>query len=111
MAGERMSQPASAATLPVIRALLDEAIRGKYRSGVLGVRARPEWDGPPEFSHDGATVRVVPCESVLAVWEAISGRDRKQWLVVLTDRDDRDLGTSIRAHLVSRRLRTPDPWQ
>lgn len=106
-----MSQPASVATLPVIKALLDEAIRGRYRNGILGVRARPEWDGAEEFTHEGATVRVVPCESVLAVWEAISGRDRKQWLVVLTDRDDHDLGTSIRAHLAGRRLRTPDPWQ
>ena len=110
MAGDRVTRPVSAATLPVIRALLDEASRRNYQSGVLGVRARPHWAGPPAFMYGDATVRIVPCESALAVREAISGRDRGQWLVVLTDRSDEDLGAGIRAHLVGHRLRTPDPW-
>ena len=106
-----MTQPASAATLPVIRALLDEASRKDYRNGVLGVRARPEWPASPEFTHGSTMVRVVPCESALAVWEAITGRDKSQWLVVITDREDDDLGAGIRAHLIGNRLRTPDPWE
>src|SRR5487761_388628 len=110
MAGERGTRPASAATLPVIRALLDEARRKDYRAGVLGVRARPEWVGAAAFTHDDTAVRVVPCESALAVWEAIIGRDRSEWLVLLVDRPDEDLGAGIRAHLVGHRLRTPDPW-
>lgn len=111
MAGDRgMTQPASAATLPVIRALLDEAMRKNYASGVLGVRARPEWPAAAEFSHGTTPVRVVACESALAVWEAITTRDPGRWLVVLTDREDEDLGAGIRAHLVYNRLRTPDPW-
>jgi hypothetical protein len=106
-----MTQSASAATLPVIRALLDEANRKDYRSGVLGVRARPVWSAAAEFTHGSTLVRVVPCESALAVWEAITGRDKNQWLVVLTDREDDDLGAGIRAHLIGNRLRTPDPWE
>ena len=106
-----MTQLASAATLPVIRALLDEAHRKDYRSGVLGVRARPVWPASAEFTHENTQVRVVPCESALAVWEAITGRDKSQWLVVLTDRGDDDLGAGIRAHLIGNRLRTPDPWE
>ena len=31
--------------------------------------------------------------------------------MLLTDREDEDLGTGIRAHLVGNRLRTPDPWE
>ena len=56
-------------------------------------------------------MRVIPCVSALAVWEAITGRDTGQWLVLLTDREDEDLGAGIRAHLVGSRLRTPDPWE
>lgn len=111
MAGERVTHPAAVATLPVIRALLDEAGRKDYRSGVLGVRARPVWPTAAEFTHGSTLVRVVACESALAVWEAITARDKSGWLVVLTDREDGDLGAGIRAHLVGNRLRTPDPWE
>ena len=55
-------------------------------------------------------VRVVPCVSALAVREALLGRERDQWLVVLTDRPDDDLGAGVLSHLVWHRLRTPDPW-
>ena len=106
-----MTAPLSVATIPVIRAMLDVAGRKKYTGGVLGVRARPEWPGPAEFSHGGTTVRIAPCESTLAVREVLASRDRRQWLIVLTDRDDADLGAGIRAHLVGNRLLTPDPWE
>ena len=85
------------ATLPVILALLDEAGRKDYRSGVLGVRARPVWPAFSEFTHGSTLVRVVACESALAVWEAITVREKSGWLVVLTDREDDDLGAGIRA--------------
>jgi len=106
-----MTVPLSVATLPVIRAMLDRAGSKHYSSGVLGIRARPEWTGAAEFSYGATTVRVVPCESALAVREAIAARHRDQWLVVLTDREDDDLGAGIRAHLLWNRLRTPDPWE
>ena len=105
-----MMAPLSVATLPVIRSMLDEAVRKNNTSGVIGIRARPEWAGPCEFAHGEATVRVVPCGSALAVREAIATRDRAGWLVVLTDREDDDLGAGVRAHILSNRLRTPDPW-
>lgn len=38
-------------------------------------------------------------------------RTRDQWLVVLTDRSDGDLGAGVLSHLVFNRLRTPDPWE
>lgn len=101
---------ADAASLPVIRALLDEARKKNYDSGVLGVRARPQWDGPTEFDHHGVPVRVVPCPSALAVREALLERSAGRWLVVLTDRDEQDLGLGITAHLAFRWLRRPDPW-
>ena len=110
MAGAGVTVTATRATLPVLRALLDQARRKNYPSGVLGVRARPEWPGPPEFTHADVPVRVVPCVSALAVREALLERVRGQWLVVLTDRPDDDLGAGVLSHLVWHRLRTPDPW-
>jgi hypothetical protein len=98
------------ATLPVLRALLDQAHRKDYASGVLGVRASPEWPGALTFTHADVPVRVVPCVSALAVREALLERVRDQWLVVLTDRPDDDLGAGVLGHFVWQRLRTPDPW-
>ena len=99
MAGAGVTVTATRATLPVLRALLDQARRKNYPSGVLGVRARPEWPGPPEFTHADVPVRVVPCVSALAVREALLGRAAGQWLVVLTDRPDDDLGAGVLSHL------------
>ena len=110
MAGAGVTATATRATLPVLRALLDQARRKDFRSGVLGVRARPEPMSPPTFTHAGVPVRVVPCVSALAVREALLERVRDQWLVVLTDRPDDDLGAGVLSHLVWQRLRTPDPW-
>jgi PglZ domain-containing protein len=99
-----------AATLPVLRALLDEAHRKRYRGGVLAVSAKPDWDGPAEFEHDGVPVRIVGCPSTLAVREALLDRAPDRWLVLLTDRDDNELGLGITAHLTWQRTRRPDPW-
>jgi len=100
----------TAATVPVIRALLDQARRKKFRAGVLGVRARPQWEGPDTFEHNGTDVWVRACPSALAVREALLDRAADRWLVLLTDRDETELGLGITAHLVWQRLRQPDPW-
>jgi PglZ domain-containing protein len=105
-----MTATATRATLPVLRALLDQARRKNFSSGVLGVRARPEWPWAAEFTHADVPVRVVACVSALAVREALLGRADGRWLVVLTDRADDDLGAGVLSHLVWHRLRTPDPW-
>ena len=97
-------------TSPVVRALLDEANRKGYHHGVLGIRARPEWPGPPSFSHQGVEVSVVTCVSALAAREELRKRRGGAWLVILTDRPEDDLGAGVLTHLVWHRLRTPDPW-
>lgn len=99
------------ATLPVIRSLLAKASReGKQRSGVLGVRARPTWTGPSEFAYADFNVRLVPCASALAVREALRARAEGLWIVILTDRDEDDLGVGITSHVYGGMLRNPDPW-
>ncbi|MGH3165478.1 MAG: BREX-2 system phosphatase PglZ, partial [Trebonia sp.] len=98
------------ASLPVLRELLDEARGKNYEHGVLGVRAAPEWPGKRTFTHDKLPVRVEPCVSALAVREALLSRRDGEWLIVLTDRSDEDLGTGVLSHFIGYRLRTPDPW-
>lgn len=97
------------ATEPIIRARLDKAAAKCYRRGVLGMRAEPRWTGT-SFDHDGVPVTVVPCPSVLAIWEAIGTRNTDGWTVVLTDVNDDELGDTVLAHLLDGRLITPDPW-
>ncbi|BBX34838.1 alkaline phosphatase domain-containing protein [Mycolicibacterium mageritense DSM 44476 = CIP 104973] len=97
------------ATEPIIRARLKKASAKQYRHGVLGLRAKPVWDGD-SFEYDGAPVTVVACPSVLSIWEAIDTRDAQGWTVVLTNVDDDDLGDTVLAHLLDGRLITPDPW-
>lgn len=105
------SDQSLAATLPVVRALLDEARRKNYHRGVLGIRTRPVWSGGETFVYEGTPVRVVTCESSLAVREALLDADPEGWLVVLTDRSDEDLGAGLLSHFAFNRLRTPDPWE
>lgn len=97
------------ATEPIIRARLKKATDKHHRHGVLGLRAQPVWDSAG-FEHDGVPVTVVACPSVLAIWEAIDGRNAEEWTVVLTSVDDDDLGDTVLAHLLDGRLITPDPW-
>lgn len=98
------------ARLPVLKVLLGVAREKGWSHGVLGVRARPEWAGPATFVVDGTPVRVVPCVSTLAVREALLERVAGEYLVVLTGREDSELGTGVLSHLIWNRLRTPDPW-
>lgn len=98
------------ATLPEVRQLIDSASRGGRREGVIGLRARLAWAGETEFSHGGSDVRVVLCGSALAVRDALRGRREGLWLVIITERDEADLGTGILAHFRNQALRNPDPW-
>lgn len=98
------------ASAPVLRALLDEALRRKWPPSVLGVHASIEYAGPLTFTHQDVPVRVERCVSALAVREAVLSHQPGQWTVVLTERTDEDLGTGLLSHLVGFRLRTPDPW-
>lgn len=102
--------PSGEATVAIVRSMLDKALAKNYQGGVVGVRARPTWSGPESFLHRGQPTRVVLCRSALAVREALRDRSPDRWLVVITDRDDIDLGAGILARLVFQRLRTPEPW-
>ncbi|MGV9326754.1 BREX-2 system phosphatase PglZ [Streptosporangium sandarakinum] len=98
------------ATVPLVRSIVGKLQSSGRQRRVVGIQARLEWPGEPEFELNGSPVRVEICPSPLAVREAML-RHGDGYLVVLTDLDDADLGIGIRAHLVNEgRLVTLRPW-
>ena len=92
-------------------AIVDEARAKKFDSGIIGVRGLPDRAVTADLTHEGRTVRIRPAESALAAREVLTEHREGDWLVVVTDRDDDDLGAGILAHFVWSRLRSPDPWE
>ena len=95
----------------MVLAIVDEATEKDYASGVIGLRGAPDRAVTADLQHKGQTVRVRPAESALAVREVLAEHRDGDWLVVVTDRDDGDLGAGVLAHFVWQRLRSPDPWE
>ena len=113
MAGRPVT--ASIAATPVstamMLAIVDEARAKQYPSGVIGVRGVPNRDLSADLEHGGQHIRIRPAESALAVREVLGERASTDWLVVVTDRAENDLGAGVLAHFTWQRLRSPDPWE
>lgn len=99
----------------MVLAIIDEArAKGWDRGdvgGIIGVRGLPDRAVTTDVQHDGRTVRIRPAESALAAREVLAEHRDGDWLAIVTDRDDEDLGAGILAHFVWQRLRSPDPWE
>ena len=77
---------------------------------VIGVQARPEWAGPSSFPVEGRpSGSPVPIRARGRA-ELSDRSDPDEWLVLLTDRDPRDLGIDVMARLARRRLQSIDAW-
>ncbi len=105
------ASPPPPATVATTFAMIEEAKRGNYTSGVIGLMARPDLGAEQDVTHDGQLVRIRAAESALAVREALLEHVEGDWMVVLTDRTDDDLGAGVLAHFAWQRLRRPDPWE
>jgi hypothetical protein len=80
---------------------------------VLLVRAAPVWEGAASFQAGEWTVRVVACVSPLAVLEQITahaGAEDASVLVVLTDREDGELGNGVLSQVLGQQAVTVEPW-
>src|SRR5690349_21622684 len=95
----------------MVLAIVDEARAMKYRTGAIGIRGIPDRAITADLSHQGQTVRIRAAESALAAREVLGDHRDGDWLVVVTDRDDEDLGAGVLAHFIWQRLRSPDPWE
>lgn len=58
----------------------------------------------------GERVVVTEAPSALAVWDAIDSWKADGWLVMLTARQDADLGSGTLALVAQHRVQSPDPW-
>lgn len=88
---------------------------GPTAASVLLLRAQPVWDGPDVITvrddYRDVPVRVRACISALAVRDAMMQRADGEYLVVLTDRSDADLGLGILSRCYDQRVVTPSMWE
>ena len=106
-----MARPVSES---VLRALVNEASGDAGAPRVLAVAAAPTWTGKSVLETELGPVRVLPCISPLAVRDALSHREESQdgeVLVILTDRDEHELGQEVMARVWRHRLVRPSAWE
>jgi hypothetical protein len=103
---------------PLVRQYANSLVAKSGRSSgspVLLLRALPVWDGPEaiELRLDGRVARVLvrPCVSTLAVRDAMTQRGDAEYLLVLTDCNDADLGLGILSRCFDQRVVTPSMWE
>ena len=108
-----MTAPAlvAPASLSMLLAMVDMVKHRGYLEGSLGVYAQPGLTEAQDVTHDGQVVRIRPAASTLAAREALLEHVHGDWLVIVTDRDERDLGAGVLAHFVGSQLRRPDAWE
>ncbi|MGY3320748.1 BREX-2 system phosphatase PglZ [Arthrobacter sp. TE12232] len=94
----------------VVRSLI-AATRKHGTQRVIGLRAVPDSGAERRFADSGEPVHVLPCVSSLAIRDALRNRARGEWLVILTDRPEEDLGAGILGHFAHQRLQTPGAWE
>lgn len=82
--------------------------RGRERVEIL--RAAPEPARATSFQEGGSTVHVRPCVSALAVLDAYEQLPAGDYLVVLTDRSEHDLGDTVLLQARGRKVHVVDPW-
>lgn len=98
----------------MLRALVSEATTEAEKPRVLAVAASPKWAGRDVLEMEIGTVRIRPCVSPLAVREALaylSDAGDGEMLVILTDRDEHELGQEVLARVWRQRLVRPSAWE
>ncbi|MBZ2195402.1 BREX-2 system phosphatase PglZ [Occultella gossypii] len=108
-----MSAPATS-TVPLASAgLVTERARSLVSRGsarMLLLRSEPRWDGPPSIAVDGTTVQIRPGRSQLAVLTDYTDLPDDEYLVVLTDRNEQDLGSAVMLRAAGQTIERPDDW-
>lgn len=104
-----LSTFAGVVSTAVVRSLI-AAARKNGSQRVIGVRAEPSPESERRFSDAGEQVHVLPCISSLSIRDALHRRVEGEWLIILTDRPEDDLGAGILGHFANQRLQAPGAW-
>ena len=100
------------ATPTQVLACVRSAQRKLKDARFLALRALPEWSGPSSLQLDGRQVTVITCPSPLAVRAAlVEHAEAPGTVVLLTDRDEHELGLDVLARLAKGTLIDLEPWQ
>ncbi|MEU6021358.1 BREX-2 system phosphatase PglZ [Micromonospora sp. NPDC047134] len=105
------------AALPVNPGALAQRIAQQFRkyppregiSPVVLVAAAPVWPHDPLLNVGDRRVRVLPCVSVLAIWEQVT-QTHDDPVVLLTDVSQHELGTGLLSRVFRRRVIHLEPW-
>jgi hypothetical protein len=84
------------------------ALLKKPDTRIMLLRAQPRWSGPPEIQIGEHTVKVTAGISQLAVLDAYSRLGEDEYLIVLTDRFDQELGSAVRIPADRQTVQTVD---
>jgi hypothetical protein len=76
----------------------------------IALRALPEWTDGETLTVGDVTVRVVPCDTVLAARAALHDHSGDTPLVLLTDLSEDELGDTVLARLSRQQVRSIDRW-
>ncbi|MDL1952210.1 hypothetical protein FBQ97_20720, partial [Acidobacteria bacterium ACD] len=101
---------ATAPTPAQLVRLLSSIRRQEPSANRLGIRFEGAWTGPDRLRVDGEEFRVVACRSSLEARELLAEAGPEEKLVLLTERDEHDLGRDVVARLARRRVLPMDPW-
>jgi hypothetical protein len=103
------------ATPALVRSKVASILSAAQQARIIAISAKPVWAHDERISLPGDRVAVVrPCVSALAVYDELSRADDladADVLVLLTDRDSRDLGEGATARLTGQKVFALDRWQ
>ena len=85
-------------------------VRDGGQARMLVLRAKPVWRGDAVLDVEGSAVRVVEGISTLAVLDAYGQRAADEYLLVLTDRSEDDLGEDVLVSAWRQRIQTIREW-
>lgn len=101
---------AGAASEALVRERAHKLVERNDPPQVLLLQASPHWDGPKVLQVSGRTVRVGIGLSQLDILDQIVRLDAEEYLVVLTDRTQADLGETVLMRVRGRRIERLDEW-
>lgn len=102
---------APVASESALREHLERWLRGtRARSRAILVRAQPNWSGAPTIKVGESSVRIVEGVSALAALDAIRSTSPDEFVAVLTELSEAQLGTAVLLQTDTQRVTDLDEW-